>query len=77
MSSIHAMMTHYGKKDEYRASEGKVVEVPLKGFLKDTLEDYLGGVHSTCTYIGAKCIKHMSKCTSFVLVSQQVNNIYK
>jgi GMP reductase len=77
MSSTHAMITHYGKKDNYRASEGKIVEVPLKGHLRDTLEDYLGGVRSTCTYIGAKCIKHMSKCTTFVLVSQQVNNIYK
>lgn len=77
MSSTHAMMKFYGKKNNYRASEGKVVEIPYKGALKDTIEDYLGGVRSTCTYIGARCIKHMSKCTTFVLVSQQVNNIYK
>ena len=32
---------------------------------------------STCTYIGAKCIKHMPKCTTFVLVSQQLNNMFK
>jgi|TARA_Y100000992_G_scaffold301894_1_gene274054 GMP reductase len=77
MSSTHAMMKFYGKKDDYRASEGKVVEIPYKGKLKDTLEDYLGGVRSTCTYIGSKCIKHMPKCTTFVLTSQQLNNIFK
>ncbi len=77
MSSTHAMMKFYGKKNDYRASEGKVVEIPYKGMLKDTLEDYLGGVRSTCTYIGAKCVKHMPKCTTFVVVSQQVNNVYK
>ena len=76
MSSTHAMIKFYGKKNTYRASEGKVVEVPYKGPLKDTIEDYLGGVRSTCTYIGSKCIKHMPKCTTFVLVSQQVNNIF-
>lgn len=77
MSSTHAMLTHYGKKNSYRASEGKVVEVPYKGKLIDTIEDYLGGVRSTCTYIGAKCIKHMPKCTTFVLVGQQLNTIFK
>ena len=77
MSSTHAMMKFYGKKNDYRSSEGKVVEVPYKGLLKDTIEDYLGGVRSTCTYIGARCIKHMSKCTTFVLVGQQLNNIFK
>lgn len=76
MSSTHAMNKFYGKKENYRSSEGKVVHVSYKGCLKDTIEDYLGGVRSTCTYIGAKCIKHMPKCTTFVLVTQQVNNIF-
>ena len=77
MSSTHAMLKYYGKKNDYRASEGKLVEVPYKGMMKDTIEDYLGGLRSTCTYIGAKCIKHMSKCTTFVLVGQQLNNVFK
>uniref|UniRef100_A0A6C0KKD1 GMP reductase n=1 Tax=viral metagenome TaxID=1070528 RepID=A0A6C0KKD1_9ZZZZ len=76
MSSTHAMVTFYGKKDDYRSSEGKVVELPYKGKLKDTIEDYLGGMRSTCTYIGATCIKHMAKCTTFVLVSQQLNSVF-
>ena len=49
----------------------------FKGYLKDTVEDYLGGLRSTCTYIGAKCIKHMPKCTTFVLVSNQINQIFE
>ena len=77
MSSTHAMNTFYGGKSSYRASEGKVVEVAYKGPIEDTIEDYLGGLRSTCTYIGAKCIKHMSKCTTFILVGQQLNNIFK
>lgn len=77
MSSTHAMMKFYGKKNNYRSSEGKVVEIPYKGTLSDTVEDYLGGVRSTCTYIGARCLKHMPKCTTFVLVSQQLNNVFK
>tara|TARA_B100001287_G_C22631450_1_gene505374 strand:- start:277 stop:1326 length:1050 start_codon:yes stop_codon:yes gene_type:complete len=76
MSSTHAMVTHYGKKDNYRSSEGRYIEIPYKGDLKDTVEDYLGGLRSTCTYIGAKCIKHMPKCTTFVLVSNQLNTTY-
>ena len=77
MSSTHAMMKFYGKKNNYRSSEGKVVEIPYKGTLSDTVEDYLGGVRSTCTYIGARCLKHMPKCTTFVLVGQQLNNVFK
>jgi GMP reductase len=76
MSSTHAMMKHYGKKNDYRSSEGKVVKIEIKGHIKDTIEDYLGGVRSTCTYIGSTCIKHMSKCTTFVLVYKQLNNIF-
>ena len=34
------MNTFYGGKNSYRASEGKVVEVPYKGKLKDTLEKH-------------------------------------
>jgi len=76
MSSEHAMVKFYGKKNDYRSSEGKVVHIPYKGPINDTVLDYLGGLRSTCTYIGAKSIKHMSKCTTFVMVSRQLNQIY-
>jgi GMP reductase len=74
MSSEHAMKKHYGAMAQYRSSEGRVVKVPYKGSINNTILDFLGGIRSCCTYINAKCIKNMSKCTTFVLVSQQLNN---
>lgn len=74
MSSEKAQETHFGKMNSYRSSEGRVIKIPYKGDLNNTVQDYLGGLRSACTYINAKTIKHMAKCTTFVRVSQQVNN---
>jgi GMP reductase len=74
MSSEHAMKKHYGKMENYRSSEGRFIKIKYKGPIENTVLDFLGGVRSTCTYINAKCIKNMSKCTTFVMVSQQLNN---
>jgi len=73
MSSKQAMVKHYGKMNNYRSSEGRELKIPYKGDLNNTIEDYLGGVRSTCTYIGAREIKDMAKCTTFLLTSQQLN----
>jgi GMP reductase len=73
MSSSHAMDKHYGGMDNYRASEGRVIRVPYRGPLENTVLDFLGGLRSTCTYINASCIKHIPLCTTFVQVSQQLN----
>ncbi len=76
MSSSHAMEKHYGKMEKYRSSEGRVVKVEYKGKIEETILDYLGGLRSTCTYINSMCIKNMPKCTTFVIVSQQLNNFF-
>jgi GMP reductase len=73
MSSDHAQKKHYGKMNSYRSSEGRVIRIKYKGDLDNTVLDYLGGLRSTCTYINSKCIKNMPKCTTFLLVSQQLN----
>ena len=73
MSSQHAMEKHYGKMANYRSSEGRCIKVKYKGSLEKTILDYLGGIRSTCAYINAHKIKHMSKCVTFVVVSQQLN----
>lgn len=73
MSSKKAMETHYGKMAEYRSSEGRELLIKYKGPLDNTVQDYLGGLRSTCTYINAQSIKQMAKCTTFIQVSQQVN----
>ena len=76
MSSEHAMKKHYGKMAKYRSSEGRYIKLKYKGPIEDTVLDYLGGIRSCCTYINASCIKNMSKCTTFVMVSQQLNNYF-
>ena len=73
MSSELAMKKHYGKMAKYRSSEGREIKVKYKGALDTTVLDYLGGIRSTCAYINAHKIKHMSKCVTFVVVSQQIN----
>ena len=73
MSSKQAMETHYGKMEKYRSSEGRELLIPYKGDLNNTVLDYLGGIRSTCTYIGATSIKNMGKCTTFVKVTHQLN----
>ena len=74
MSSEHAMTKHYGRMAKYRSSEGRCIKIKYKGAIENTVLDYLGGVRSCCTYINAKCIKNVPKCTTFVMVSQQLNN---
>ena len=73
MSSKHAMEKYFGKMEHYRSSEGAVIKVFYKGPLEHTIKDFLGGLRSTCTYIGAECIDKMYEKTHFVSVSQ--NNI--
>jgi len=73
MSSQEAMEKHYGGKADYRAAEGKVVEVPYKGSVSKTVEEILGGIRSAGSMIGARRLKDMSKCATFVRVGRQLN----
>lgn len=74
MSSETAMDLHNGGVANYRASEGKTVEIPYRGDVSRTLQDILGGLRSACTYVGAGELKELSKRTTFVRVNQQLNN---
>ncbi|XP_040332695.1 GMP reductase 2 isoform X3 [Herpailurus yagouaroundi] len=76
MSSEMAMKKYAGGVAEYRASEGKTVEVPFKGDVDHTIRDILGGIRSTCTYVGAAKLKELSRRTTFIRVTQQVNPIF-
>ena len=76
MSSEEAQLKYYGKKQTHRASEGKVVHVPYKGQVKNTIEEILGGLRSACTYSGARTLKALPKCTTFVKVNRQLNTVY-
>lgn len=76
MSSKEAMEKHSGGVANYRASEGKSVEIKYKGEINNTITDILGGIRSTCTYVGARKLKDLPKCTTFIKVNRQLNNIY-
>lgn len=74
--SSHVAMAKYGSALDYRASEGKLVEVPCQGKVENTIKEILGGIRSTCTYIGAESIKDIPKCTTFVKVTQISNEVF-
>jgi GMP reductase len=76
MSSKAANDKHFGGLKDYRASEGREVLIPYRGSVTDTVQELLGGIRSTCTYAGAKTLKQLSKCTTFVRVTQQFNAVY-
>ncbi len=76
MSSDTAMNKHHGGVAEYRSSEGRTVRVPYRGDINKTVLDILGGLRSACTYVGAPTLKQLSKCTTFIRVTKQFNDIF-
>lgn len=76
MSSESAMQKHSGGVAKYRAAEGKTVLLPFKGSVEYTIQDIMGGVRSTCTYVGAAKLKELTKRTTFIRVQEQENNVY-
>lgn len=76
MSSKSAMDKHSGGVANYRAAEGKTVLLNYRGAVSETIQDIMGGVRSTCTYVGAARLKELSKRTTFIRVQEQENNVY-
>jgi GMP reductase len=76
MSSDTAMKKHAGGVAEYRSSEGKTVKVPYRGPIDETIRDILGGMRSACTYVGASELRELPKRTTFIRVTQQLNNVF-
>ena len=77
MSSAKAMETHYGEIADHRAPEGKEVRVPYRGPLEVTVQSILGGLRSACSYVGARRIKDLPKCTTFIRVSMTTNEVFQ
>ena len=77
MSSKAANDKHFGGLKEYRSSEGREVFVPYRGPVDNTIQDILGGLRSTCTYVGADKLKNLSKCTTFVRCTDTHNRVYE
>jgi GMP reductase len=76
MSSRAAMDKYAGGVAKYRASEGKEVLLPYRGPVEASLLDILGGVRSACTYVGAHKLKELTKRTTFIRVTQQLNEVF-
>jgi len=76
MSSETAMNKHVGGVANYRASEGKTVQIPYRGTVENTVQDILGSLRSTCTYVGANRLKELTKRTTFIRVEEQHNELF-
>jgi GMP reductase len=76
-SSDTALDKHYGGLADYRSSEGKKVQLKYRGKIKDTVLNILGGIRSSCTYVGAPSLKQLSKCTTFIRVNKQFNDTFE
>ena len=76
MSSDAANKKHFGGLKDYRSSEGREVLVPYRGPVGDTIQNILGGLRSTCTYVGAPTLKQLSKCATFVRANSQFNKVF-
>jgi len=78
MSSTESQRRNSDVKD-YRASEGRVVRVTHKGSVEPIVRDILGGLRSTCTYVGASALKELPKRTTFVRIASgdTHNRIYE
>jgi len=76
MSSTTAMNKYSGGVAKYRSSEGKSVKLEFRGPIEATILEILGGVRSSMTYLGAKKIKDIPKCATFIRVNRQLNQIY-
>lgn len=67
MASKEAMEKYAGGVADYRTPEGTCLTIPYKGVVSDVVQQILGGLRSCCAYVGAKSLKDLSKCTTFVL----------
>lgn len=73
MSSATAQKKHNGGLKEYRSSEGRTTLIPYKGSMHDVIQNILGGIRSTCTYVGASNIDELRYKASFIRVNNTLN----
>ena len=76
MSSTYAMKNNYAANNntDYRSSEGRELKVPYKGALKNTIDNYLGGLRSACTYTNSANLEELALNTKFICVNNQYNS---
>jgi GMP reductase len=77
MSSKTANEKYNGGLSDYRAAEGRTVEVPYRGPVKNTVQDILGGIRSACSYVGAFNIPELYSNGSLIKVNRTINTVFE
>jgi len=76
MSSSYAMKNNYSANNNtnYRSSEGRELKVEYKGPLKNSIDNYLGGLRSASTYTNSANLEELAINTKFIIVNNQYNS---
>lgn len=64
---------HGVTEKEYRPNEGRDLLIPAKGYIKDIINQILGGLRSVCTYTGVSDISQLSTHAEFIRVNNTHN----
>jgi GMP reductase len=54
----------------------KIVKIEYRGLVNNIILNIKGSIRSCMTYLGAKKIKDIPKCATFVRSNRQLNQIY-
>ena len=77
MSSKTANEKYNGGLSDYRASEGRTVEVPYRGSVRNTIQEIFGGIRSACSYVGAFDLPSLYERGKIVRVNRTINNVFE
>jgi GMP reductase len=77
MSSRTANEKYNGGLSDYRASEGRTVEVPYRGSVRNTIQEIFGGIRSACSYVGAFNLPDLYSRGMLIQVNRTINNIFE
>lgn len=73
MSSLLSMNKFNNGVKTYKTTEGHILQIPYKGFVGNTINDILGGLRSTCTYLGITELSDLKNNCQFIKVLNQNN----
>jgi GMP reductase len=77
MSSRTANEKYSGGLSDYRASEGRTVEVPYRGSVRNTVQEIFGGIRSACSYVGAFDLPSLYSNGKLIKVNRTINSIFE
>ena len=77
MSSRTANEKYNGGLSDYRASEGRTVEVPYRGSVRNTIQEIFGGIRSACSYVGAFNLPSLYSHGRLIKVNRTTNNLFE